>query len=267
MQVIGLCRFSYPAEGGFQVEHADAQARAAYLYAPERMEERFRTFEAITLPGLRGQTDPDFTFVILIGEDLPEPFAERLFSLVAEMPQAVIVARPPGPHRPVCKSVLNAARHDPDSPCIQFRMDDDDSVSFDFVARVRHDAETLAPLCAQNKLVVIDYNRGYLLRPGADGIRAEECVLPYYPMGMAMVVQGGCGQSIMNFAHGKVAQFMPTVTFTDAPMYVRGHNDFNDSRQKKHVKPIHLPRPSAETAAALRERFGITDEIVRQVFA
>ena len=39
MQVIGFCRFSYPAEGGFQVEHDTTEARAAYLYAPERIDE------------------------------------------------------------------------------------------------------------------------------------------------------------------------------------------------------------------------------------
>ena len=49
MQVIGLCRFSYPAIGGFQVEHADPAARSAYLYAPARMEERFRTFSKETI--------------------------------------------------------------------------------------------------------------------------------------------------------------------------------------------------------------------------
>ena len=45
MQVIGLCRFSYPGEGGFQVTHDSLRARMAHLYAPARMEERFATFE------------------------------------------------------------------------------------------------------------------------------------------------------------------------------------------------------------------------------
>ena len=52
MQVIGLCRFSYPAIGGFQVDHPDIAARIAYLYGPARMEERFATFETLTLPPL-----------------------------------------------------------------------------------------------------------------------------------------------------------------------------------------------------------------------
>lgn len=267
MQVIGLCRFSYPAEGGFQVEHGDIDARRAYLYAPERITARLRSFEAITLPALRAQTDPDFTFVVLVDAALPDALAERLMALLEDVPQAVVVPRPPGPHRKVCQEVLNSARVDRGAPCIQYRLDDDDAVAVDFTARLRADAVRLAPLCAVNRLVTLDYNRGYIVSPDAEGLRAEEAVLPYYPMGMAMVVQGGVAQSIMNFAHGKVAQFMPTVTFTDTPMYLRGHDAFNDSRQKAHVKPMRLPRADAALLKVLRDRFAVTEDHVRAVFA
>jgi hypothetical protein len=36
MQVIGLCRFSYPAIGGFQVEHETLEERIALLRAINR---------------------------------------------------------------------------------------------------------------------------------------------------------------------------------------------------------------------------------------
>ncbi len=265
-QVIGFCRFSYPAEGGFQVEHDSPEARRAYLYDPARLAERFAYFEAICLPGLRVQTDPDFTFLILIGEDLPEAAAERLFALTEDLPQVVIVARPPGQHRPVCKSVINAAR-DPARDCLQFRLDDDDTVAADFVARLRRDAALVAPLRAEHRLVALDYNRGFLLRPSAQGLQAEESVMPYHSMGLAVAVQAGCPLTVMNFAHNKLNQFMPTVTFTDSRMYVRGHSDNNDSRQKKHVKPVHLPLADAETEQVFRARFGIDADQVRALFA
>ena len=37
MQVIGLCRFSYPALGGFQVVHETIEERIAYLYSDARI--------------------------------------------------------------------------------------------------------------------------------------------------------------------------------------------------------------------------------------
>ncbi|MDU8913652.1 putative rhamnosyl transferase [Aestuariicoccus sp. MJ-SS9] len=257
MQVIGLCRFSYPAEGGFQVEHADLAERMAYLYAPARLEERFASFEGICLPGLRAQTDPDFTFLILIGDTLPDAALDRLRALVADLPQARIVARPPLPHRKVCQEVINAAR-DMTQPALEFRLDDDDTVGRDFVERLRATARDCAPLLARHRLVALDFNRGYILRADAGGVCGEEQILPYSSMGLAVAVQPRVALSVMNFAHNKLGQFMPTITQTDAPMFVRGHNEHNDSRQKKHVKPMRLPPLSPDDAAVIEDRFGIS---------
>ena len=71
MQILGICRFSYPALGGFQIEHDSIEERCDYLYAPEQLDMRFSCFETLTLPSIRAQSDPNFTFVILIGESLP----------------------------------------------------------------------------------------------------------------------------------------------------------------------------------------------------
>lgn len=266
MQVIGFCRFSYPAEGGFQVEHDTTQARTAYLYAPARMEERFRHFETMCLPGLKAQTDRDFTFLILLGDSLPAPYMERLLSLTEDFPQAVLVPRPPGPHRKVCQDAINAAR-DMTRPCLQFRHDDDDAVALDFVATLRDAAADCAALTRKHRLLGFDWNRGYIARPDASGLCGEETVTPYWGVAQAVAAQPGVRQTIMNFGHARINRFMPTVTFTDRPMYVRGHNDHNDSRQKAHVKPVHLPRLDAKGESVFRDRFAIDADHVRRVFA
>ncbi|APX23311.1 MAG: hypothetical protein CML50_02775 [Rhodobacteraceae bacterium] len=266
MQVIGFCRFSYPAQGGFQVEHDDTTAREAYLYAPARLEERFRHFEAICLPGLRAQTDRDFVFLVLTGTSLPARYRDRLEALLSDLPQARVVSRPPGPHRAVCQEVINAAR-DMDRPCLQFRHDDDDAVAVDFVETLREAALDTSALRAKHRLVGYDWNRGYVARPDAEGLCGEETVTPFWGVAQAMAVKPGVKQTIMNFGHNKILRFMPTVTFTDRPMYVRGHNDHNDSRQKSHVKPAALPRLDTTAEALLRERFAIDADQVRRIFA
>ena len=111
-----------------------------YLYAPARMEERFATFETMTLPPLRAQTDPDFTFVVVIGDSLPAQYRARLKAVLADMPQAVIQSHPPEQHRPVMKRIINSVRRMDNTPCLQFRMDDDDAVAVDFIARLREAA-------------------------------------------------------------------------------------------------------------------------------
>lgn len=267
MQVIGFCRFSYPAIGGFQVDHADIEGRIAYLYDPVRMEERFRTFETITLPPLKAQTDDDFTFLILIGDQLPGPYRDRLQALVADMPQAVITERPPQQHRKVCQEVINEVRQDTGEPCLQFRMDDDDAVACVYVERLREAGADLRKLSRRHRHLAIDFNQGYIARPGPDGIAAAPTNAPYTTAALAFMMKPSVKLSVMNFAHAKVAQNMPTITFTGEDMLVRGHNDFNDSRQKPGVKPVDLDPLSPEDEAHFLRTYAIDAARVRQVFS
>lgn len=267
MQVIGLCRFSYPAIGGFQVDFDDFQEKLDYLYAPARMEERFATFETITLPPLRAQTDPLFTLVVVIGDSLPAPYRDRLEALLADMPQAVIQTHPPAQHRPIMKKVINSVRFDDGLPCLQFRMDDDDAVAVDFVERLRQVAGDVKKLAAREDLLAIDFNRGYIIRPGADGVAALETTVPFQTAGLALMVSPNSRQTIMNFAHHKLGERMTCITITDRPMLLRGHNDYNDSRQGPAAKPHKLVLMDSEGEAVLADRFNIDADAVRAAFS
>ena len=60
-----------------------ATDRAGMLFAPDRMEARFATFEHLTLASLKAQTDGDFTFVVLASSLMPETWQDRLEALCA----------------------------------------------------------------------------------------------------------------------------------------------------------------------------------------
>lgn len=90
MQVIGLSRFSYPAHGGFQVGHQSSEDRMTYLWQEDRLEERFRLMETVSLPCLRAQSDQDFDLVILIGDTFPKKHVHRLHDLVSDIKQIQI---------------------------------------------------------------------------------------------------------------------------------------------------------------------------------
>jgi hypothetical protein len=267
MQVIGLCRFSYPALGGFQVEHASIEERCAFLYSEERMQERFAHFETIMLPSIAQQTDPDFTFVIVIGDTLPKRFHDRLLDLTSPYPQIRIDARAPGPHRAVMQDVLNEARRDIAEPCLQFRHDDDDAIGLTFVASLREAASDCAALLDRHRMVAFDFAQGYIVRPCADGLLAEETRHPFWGVALAMYVRGGVKKGIMNFAHGKMHRFMPSLSFSEPHMFLRGHNDFNDSRQGENVAQPNLKLLNADGEQMIRETFGLDADHIRQVFA
>lgn len=266
MQVIGLCRFSYPALGGFQVEHDSIEERIRFLYQEHRLQERFHLFETVALPCLREQTDQEFDLIIVIGDSLPKHHQDRLRDLTADMPQVTIVSEAPGRHRPVMKSILNRARHDLSKPCLQFRHDDDDAISVDFVERLRAAARDCEGLLKQNETVAIDNSLGFIAELGPLGIAARKVFMPLTTAALGMYVAGGCRTSIMNFGHHRINQFMPTVSYSDAPMWVRTHNLYNDSRQKK-VKPIEVSRLTPKQLGEFEARFAIRIEHVQEVFA
>lgn len=263
MQVIGLCRFSYPAIGGFQVEHETIEDRIAYLYAERRMEERFLLFETITLPCLRAQTDPNFDFVIVIGDQLPSRYRDRLFDLTADIPQIRIEAHDPQPQRQIMKQVLNAARRDPAQPCLQFRHDDDDAVSLDFIRQFRAAADETSGLHGRHRSVAYDWHKGHVLEIDRDGLLAKEIHRPLLAVALGMYVQGGDSLTLMNFGHERLNRFMPVVSYGTEPMWARTHNAFNDSRQKKNVRTIPVQRVPAKDEPTFRQAFGIDADLVR----
>ena len=58
---------------------------------------------------------------------------------------------------------------------------------------------------------------------------------------------------------------MPTVSYTDRPMWVRAHSGYNDSRQKL-VKPVPVTPLTLEQEVEFSMRFAADSDRVRQVF-
>jgi len=265
MRVIGFCRFSYPAIGGFKRMHDSVAARAAYLYAPERMELRFRHFETLTLPSIRAQTDPDFTFLIQIGEDLPGSWQERLFDLTLPVPQIKIVAQPPMRHREAAKQAIQAELEGYEGDSIQFRLDDDDAVGVDFIARCRVAAQDADGILARHGALALDFNRGYSVALSPRGIAAEEVMAPFWSCGLAVVFRGRFRKTVMIYSHHKLHLVMPMLIQPDSPMFLRANHDDNDSWEKIRTGDL-APLGDAERAL-FRDRFNVSEDHVSQVFA
>lgn len=267
MQVIGLCRFSYPAIGGFQVTHPSPEDRMKSLWAPERMASRFATFEAYTLPCIRAQTDGDFTFIIVIGDTMPRTYKSRLQDLVADVPQIVIREHAPGKHRRVMSGVINAERARGKSPCLQFRLDDDDAVALHFVAELRRRAGQALPVLSDHRSLAIDFNQGFVVHSGPDGISAapvrERCWTP----GLAVMLQPRTRLTVMNFNHSRIWERMPVLSFPGEDMMIRGHTEYNDSRQKSAARPVKTTLLDKDHEDYFRMAFNVDADEVRRLFS
>ncbi|EBA18456.1 hypothetical protein RSK20926_12074 [Roseobacter sp. SK209-2-6] len=267
MQVIGLCRFSYVGYGGYKITHESLEERRAFLYAPERLEERFRLFETVCLPSVLGQTDQDFQLHVVIGECFPERYQERLLELTEDLPNVAISLQPPERHRRQMIRVLNAAREDPSEPCIQFRLDDDDAMAVDFIARLKQAAKDLKPIWQGYPLTTIDFNRGYIYRATAQGLQIAPDREICLALALGVIVPGGSDRTIMHQGHHLLWQESPTLTFPDQDMYLRGYNGFNDSRSKGRGKKVPLMPMSENEAEHIRQRFNVDTKKVARAFS
>jgi hypothetical protein len=254
VQVLGICRFSLLVEGGFQVGGPRTLAqRRVDLYDAVRLAHRFAWFEHVFLPAIRAQTDPDFTMVVVTGEDFPAPWFARLEALTAPVRQIVLDRRAPKRHRRLMREVIRDHVESEADVVAQFRLDDDDAVAIDYVARIREDHAMLAPLFARTRLMAVDHARGIVLaRDGATLVPAPR-LSANWGCGLTLYMLADHPQCVFDYTHFRVWEWMPSVSLNDTEMYVRGWHGDNDSPKLGPQRPYDLTPDQIDRV--LRERF------------
>ncbi|NCQ24017.1 MAG: riboflavin synthase subunit beta [Rhodobacteraceae bacterium CG17_big_fil_post_rev_8_21_14_2_50_63_15] len=265
MRVIGLCRFSYPAIGGFKRMHETLAEREAYLYAPERMDLRFRHFECLTLPSIAAQQHEDFTFLILVGESLPKPYRERLYDLTSNIPQIKIVESPPMKQRTAMQTVIKKELGEDKTHSIQFRLDDDDAVAVNFTRSLRWFVKHTATLRKNWRYMAIEYNRGFSVNLSEHGIMAEEVQSPFWACGLAVLFRPGDPLTVMNFPHHKLHLEMPTLLHPTPRMYLRAKHEDNDSAESYQTGPMRLLND--DERLLFKQQFNVDEDRVKAVFS
>lgn len=247
-------------ESDFQTTGADLDRNRAILYAPKRMEQRMRWFENLCLPPLLWQSDPDFTLILATGEDLPEPWITRLREIAEAVPQIRLEQVAPGRHAEICRTLL--ARHtDPGADVVaQFRMDDDDAVAVDYVARIRRDYSLVERLMNGRDPVALDYGRGLVLEQDPRGQLSLRCELTHFwCAALTLYFPGGKPRSVMNYRHDWMWRFVSTVSRIDRVMWIRGLHGNNDSPRHPYGHR-RIEMTAEQLDDALFDRFGLGRE-------
>lgn len=147
ISILGVCRFSMLGRGDWKAyrNQPDEALEAIYadkareLFAPERIEARLATFEQLTLQSLRHQSDPDFKLMVVSSDRMPQAYCDRLREICAGIDQVILRFMPPMHISDAMRQI--ATETDLDLPnTMQFRLDDDDCVSKDYVRRLRRHA-------------------------------------------------------------------------------------------------------------------------------
>ena len=250
VQIGGLIRFSIPTEGGFRQNPKSHAEKHAFLYAPERMELRFRYFETFCLPSLKNQTDTDFRVGVLIGEDMPALYRARLEALLADIPQATLISRPVMAHHQVVTSAYNEI-FDRKTPIrLSFRLDDDDALAVDYIAEVRARLPALLEMSGglEMKPVCLDYSYGLTLH-GEKGERSIVAAHYGAPVsaGLAVLAPADAKPLVMIVEHMRMRMHMATITDPGPVMSLRTLHETNDS-----VPGTDMAVPGSQSAADLR---------------
>ena len=164
-RIHGYVRFSYLGRSDARASRnglSDAE-RAAVIYAPLRMAQRFYLFEHICLPSLCAKTHKDFRIVLLASPEMPEPDRHRLQRLAATLPQAEVLFSQADSVvealNPVIKEVTERAK----GLTFHFRLDDDDAISTAAIATMDRYCDIAVP----DELLT--FPRGFLLAGNPGG--------------------------------------------------------------------------------------------------
>ena len=110
---------------------------AAELYAPDRMKLRFFLFVFFLLPSLKSQSDGHFICLILTSDIMPDVYKKRLHDLCADAPNhELLVSSELTVHEalwPRISALNTLGGH----PLVNFRIDDDDCLSRDYIQELR----------------------------------------------------------------------------------------------------------------------------------
>lgn len=257
LSVVGLCRFSILTTGGFKSgPKDDVEARAHHLLSERRLGERICWLENVTIPSIRNQDNDRFKLVLLASDRIPEKFLNRIRDAISGSVNIFLKTVPPGRHADICNHALAEYSDEKSKVTAQFRIDDDDGISHDYISRVHEDfRNTVRSIYNKHGMVAADYARGFILEADSKNASLYQTVALHLTCAQTLYVQTGSKVGLFSWGHHKLFQQMPTITFQNSNMFVRGKNFSNDSSfgiPKDDIKPWDL--------GALKRRFNISIE-------
>ena len=233
-QVIGLVRFSVLATDYYSDTHGSPEAVAAHLYTPERMALRLQMFETLCLPSLARQSDQGFRLVVLTSTQLPAEVHAKLDTLLAPFSNMSVFAADPGPHYQIIKAAYASAHDDSYATRITFRLDDDDALAGDYIARLKALAGPLLQL-KPDAPTAIAFNRGFYVEVSGQGDNKVFDTVERAPLscGTALLHPAGYTRNPYRYNHRALAQHYTVYSDISAPCFLRTiHRDNKSSPAK-----------------------------------
>ncbi len=230
MKILFQTRFSFFGKSGWRSE---ASRDPGKLFDPERLDARFAMFERFTLASLAAQEDDGFMHMVLASSEMPMEHRKRLRELLGDMlgSRARMILRP-----------YSSAGHKfrrytrkmfEDTPVTQVVLDDDDALSCDFTAQLRHHARHAAQTSFEARRgVFLTFPHGLsMVVKGTTPTRFIPRNVPFTNLGLAVVGPADMARNPYLTSHRRIGERHPHLVLGDSrPFYLRTVHDSNDSR-------------------------------------
>ena len=259
-QHILLMRFSYPALGGFRLSKGGVDRVRAALYNPERLERRFALFEKLTLPSLLNQNPHNCEIAIIIGNDLPRPYRARLETLVAPLARARLFPLPPIKNE--AAHVVAALRTDKVEHLATTRLDDDDALALDCLAKIERICQTVMDTKLVPLPLCIAFNNGLFLKKSPNGLSLYGAPQKTpIGIGLTLLAPRTLGQTVYTRNHRSVGACWNCITDATSLSFIRSVHDDNDSGAWADGPVVEYT--DTQLHDILARRFGINLERLR----
>ncbi|MDO5705020.1 MAG: glycosyltransferase [Paracoccus sp. (in: a-proteobacteria)] len=257
--ILGICRFSYLGQSDFAAFRGRPERTPAFLnkvaadlYADQRMIARFRAFETLCLPSVLAQQQPGFVFLIVTSPQMPKNWLTRLDALCQGHDELQLVVSEATDLSQALLPALQDMHDASGGNFIQFRLDDDDALAVDYIARLRTHAQRMKGI----DQFAICFARGVqvALYPG-QATQYLSVGTPFLSAGLA-VRMANPARSIFTVPHLRTANRFTSLIVHDTPaaLQLRWPSD------SRPLDPDRLPPdtrflPHKEWTAILQQNF------------
>ncbi|KNG91978.1 glycosyltransferase [Pseudaestuariivita atlantica] len=232
IQVQGLIRFSVLTEDYYADKFDTVDKIAAHIFAPDRMERRFHLFERLCLPSLMRQTDMEFRLGVITSTHLPGDQLERLLALTEPHPNVTIFAEEPAKQYPLLrKAYARMQDRDRFTHALNFRIDDDDAVDRDFIARIKRQAAGLLQVGDPAGRTMIAHNFGFYIDMNHEGANRVFDARERMPLSVGSALLSPMDDPGIPYAynHRKFAQHYNLYSDIETPAFLRTLHPDNKS--------------------------------------
>jgi len=200
-----------------------AESRSTPRYLDEAwLSERLQCFEQICAPSVRSQKDQGFEWLIGLSSEVPTFWVDKVARVAGERAQLVLVE----PEKSFSQARRDLVYGD---EFISARLDSDDAISSDFIARVKHRITPGVALCLFHGIQLNKSPRGVFHR-----FSRSNSFSAFWTLGDRDVFELG--------RHKDIGAVVPLRNiFTVSPHYLVYVHDLNTSRYSKRGPVVFRP--------------------------